>query len=165
MEGLLRLNGLTEHEAVKALMACCGCRRWAEAVAAKRPFACPQALYDWAEACWARADEDDIREAISHHPRIGDKAALKKKWTGQEQAGAAAASEAAREALARANAEYEKKFGHIFLVCATGKSAEEMLELLRARLGNEPAREIAIAASEQAKIMRLRLEKLLQELR
>lgn len=146
------------------MLDCCGSRRWAEAVLAKRPFASAQAVFDAAELAWTRASREDILEAMSHHPRIGDKAALKKKWAGQEQAGAASAGEEVLEALARGNAEYEKKFGFIFLVCATGKSAGELLGLLRTRLGNEPARELPIAAAEQAKITRLRLEKLLRGL-
>lgn len=163
MESLRKFNALEESAALQALMRCCGSTRWAETVAAKRPFATPQQLYDAAEIAWTRTTDEDVQEAMTHHPRIGDKAAFKKKWAGQEQAGAAAASDAILEALAAGNAEYEKKFGHIFLICATGLSAEDMLGYLRTRLGNEPARELQIAAAEQAKIMRLRLEKLLRD--
>lgn len=163
MDGLKRLNETPEQQARDWFASCCGSTRWVDAMIKKRPFKNEQALYDWAEIAWARADNEDCLEAIAHHPRIGDKAALKAKWAGQEQAGAARASEAVLDELARLNAEYEAKFGHVFIVCATGKSADEMLGLLRTRLGNEPGRELPIAAAEIAKITRLRLEKLLRD--
>jgi 2-oxo-4-hydroxy-4-carboxy-5-ureidoimidazoline decarboxylase len=109
----------------------------------------------------------DILEALQHHPRIGaDLGELRKKyastatWAAGEQSGAAAADEATLVALRDGNVEYEKRFGHIFVVCATGKTAGEMLALLQARMHNDPQRELGVAAAEQAKITRIRLEKL-----
>ncbi|HUP57055.1 MAG TPA: 2-oxo-4-hydroxy-4-carboxy-5-ureidoimidazoline decarboxylase, partial [Bdellovibrionota bacterium] len=96
-----------------------------------------------------------------HHPKIGDREELRKKFS--EQAGVAQASEATLQALAQGNADYEKRFGFIFIVCATGKSADEMLQILNARLPNAPEQELRIAAEEQGKITRIRLKKLIEE--
>jgi 2-oxo-4-hydroxy-4-carboxy-5-ureidoimidazoline decarboxylase len=104
---------------------------------------------------------------MTHHPRIGDVSKLREKykatatWSSQEQRGVQEASEEVLQGLADGNREYEARFGFIFLVCATGKSAGEMLALLRERMNNEPEAELRIAAGEQAKITRIRLEKLL----
>ena len=120
-----------------------------------------------AEAAWERTEERDWLEAFSHHPRIGGKDALREKfaatvaWAKGEQAGASAASEALLDALATGNAEYEAKFGRIFIVCATGKSAVEMLDLLKSRLSNDAGTEIRLAVREQGKITKIRLEKLI----
>ena len=111
--------------------------------------------------------EDDLQEAFRGHPRIGESKAAagqteaEKRWSSQEQRGAASAGDEARRALAEVNRAYEARFGHIYLVCATGKSAEELLAIAKARLTNDPATERRVAASEQMKITRLRLEKLL----
>ncbi|RZK26134.1 MAG: OHCU decarboxylase, partial [Hymenobacter sp.] len=111
--------------------------------------------------------EADWREAFTHHPKIGDVSALREKfastatWAAGEQGAVRQASQSTLEALAAGNEAYAQRFGYIFIVCATGKSAAEMLALLQARLPHEPAQEIKIAMSEQAKITRLRLEKLL----
>jgi 2-oxo-4-hydroxy-4-carboxy-5-ureidoimidazoline decarboxylase len=160
------LNSLPEPDARAALLRCCGSRRWVEAMVAKRPFADPQSLFHAATATDASLDRADWLEAFAAHPRIGDLEGLKKKfattaaWASGEQAGVAGAAEAVLHELAEGNRLYESRFGYIFIVCATGKSAEEMLHLLRQRLPNDPDRELHIAAAEQAKITRLRLEKL-----
>jgi 2-oxo-4-hydroxy-4-carboxy-5-ureidoimidazoline decarboxylase len=141
--------------------------RWVERMLAARPFGDAARLLAAAEDAWAGLSPDDWREAFAHHPRIGDKDALRarfastREWAAGEQAGAMAASEDVLEALARENQAYLERFGYIFIVCATGKSATEMLELLRARLRNDTAAELRVAAAEQARITRLRLEKLL----
>jgi 2-oxo-4-hydroxy-4-carboxy-5-ureidoimidazoline decarboxylase len=133
----------------------------------RRPFADAKALLASADEVWASLGPVDWKEAYAHHPRIGDKQALRERfaatrqWAAGEQAGVSGASESVLDALAEGNRDYESRFGHIFIVCATGKSAEEMLALLRARLGNDPKTEERIAAAEQAKITRIRLEKLL----
>lgn len=164
---LEELNALEEPKAVEALMKCCGSARWAMAVARRRPFSSLEALRQEADAAWRRCGEADWLEAFSHHPRIGGKDALRAKfaatrsWSEGEQASVSKASEAVLEALAAGNDAYEKKFGRVFLVCATGKSAEEMLSLLEARLPNDARVELEIAAGEQAKITRIRLDKLL----
>jgi 2-oxo-4-hydroxy-4-carboxy-5-ureidoimidazoline decarboxylase len=163
---LAEFNALPPDAARDALLKCCGSRRWADTMVAARPFPSMDALHAAAIEKWNALGTEDFLEAFSHHPRIGDIASLRAKftataaWAGEEQKGAATASEATLAGLARGNKEYEAKFGHVFLVCATGKSADEMLRILHSRLGNDAPTEMAVAASEQAKITRLRLDKL-----
>jgi 2-oxo-4-hydroxy-4-carboxy-5-ureidoimidazoline decarboxylase len=160
------LNALPPADARAALLRCCGSRRWADALLARRPFASTADLLAAADEVWAGLDRADWLEAFAAHPRIGDLDGLRKKfaatadWSAGEQAGVAGAGEAVLRELAEGNRRYEERFGHIFIVCATGKTAAEMLRLLRERLPNAPAAELAVAAAEQAKITRLRLEKL-----
>jgi 2-oxo-4-hydroxy-4-carboxy-5-ureidoimidazoline decarboxylase len=161
------LNGLEGPARAAAFARCCGARRWVEGMLALAPFASHGAVLAGAERVWAGLGPDDLREAFAHHPQIGgDLAALRARfpstaaWSGGEQAGVAAADDAVLQALAAGNARYLARFGYIFIVCATGKSAAEMLALLESRLANPPERELAIAAAEQAGITRLRLEKL-----
>jgi 2-oxo-4-hydroxy-4-carboxy-5-ureidoimidazoline decarboxylase len=169
MAGLDWLNRAEFGEATAHLLRCCGCVRWAGAVALARPFDSVEALYRAAETEWASASREEILEAFSHHPRIGDRASLRDRfpsthaWSASEQAEASLAEEKLLDDLAEGNREYEARFGHIFIVCASGKSAAEMLALLRARVANDPENELKIAALEQMKITRLRLEKLLRE--
>ncbi|MDX6768121.1 MAG: 2-oxo-4-hydroxy-4-carboxy-5-ureidoimidazoline decarboxylase [Elusimicrobiota bacterium] len=164
---LAEFNALPPERAAEELLRCCGCARWARAVAAQRPFASRDALVAAADREWSRTSRDEWRETMAHHPRIGGKDALRAKfaatkgWSQGEQASVAAADEATLDALAAGNAEYEKRHGFIFIVCATGRSADEMLALLTARLPNTTEQELAIAAGEQAKITRIRLEKLI----
>ena len=133
---------------------------------AHRPFGSLMRILDEADEVWWSLAPDDWREAFDHHPRIGEQSAaapqgaVARAWSADEQRGVTQSSEGTRQALADGNREYERKFGHIYLVCAAGKSAEEMLALLRSRLSNDPATELQVAAGEQAKITRLRLEKL-----
>jgi 2-oxo-4-hydroxy-4-carboxy-5-ureidoimidazoline decarboxylase len=161
------LNNLPEAEAIAELTKCCGAHRWVNKVAHRRPYRDAADLLAAADEVWEHLDHTDWLEAFTHHPKIGDidslraKFANTKAWAEGEQAGTAAASEETLRGLAEGNAAYEARFGYIFIVCATGKSAQEMLDLLRARLGNAPEHEIHVAAAEQAKITRLRLEKLL----
>jgi 2-oxo-4-hydroxy-4-carboxy-5-ureidoimidazoline decarboxylase len=161
------LNVLEPDAARVALHRCCGSARWVERMLARRPFESLQSLYAAAETVWADLDRADYLEAFAAHPRIGaDLAALKARfattaaWSQAEQAAVAAADAGTLEALRAANVAYADRFGFIFIVCATGKSAQEMLSLLQARLHNEPDAELRVAAAEQAKITRLRLEKL-----
>ncbi|HET6230284.1 MAG TPA: 2-oxo-4-hydroxy-4-carboxy-5-ureidoimidazoline decarboxylase [Longimicrobiaceae bacterium] len=165
-DGLDRLNRLSPAEAEAELLRCCGSTAWARRVVAARPFASEAALLAEADAAWASASRDDVLEAFSRHPRIGEQKAEKPaaatgEWSRQEQAGVSDATDDVRRELAEGNAAYFDRFGYIFLVCATGKSAEEMLGLLRARLGNAPDDELRVAAEEQRKIMHIRLRKLL----
>jgi 2-oxo-4-hydroxy-4-carboxy-5-ureidoimidazoline decarboxylase len=159
------LNGLDKQALREALGRCCGSRTWVEKMMAVFPVMSLHDLLHAAGKAWHACGEEDWKEAFGQHPRIGDLEALKKKYAGagasMEQAGALEASVMILEALAEGNRVYEEKFGYIFIVCATGKSAEEMLGLLRERLGNDPGKEIYVAMSEQEKITRLRLEKLL----
>ena len=152
------LNALPREAAERELKACCGSSRWAVAMAACRPFRGDQELFDSAEAIWRSLEGGDWLEAFSQHPRIGERAGGRAR---DEQAGVRGAPDAVLTKLAERNHDYERKFGHVFLICATGRSAQEMLANLEERMRNEPAKELRIAADEQAKITRLRLEKLL----
>lgn len=166
---LAQLNRLPPEEAYAAFERCCGAKCWINAMVGSRPFESEAALLDTAERAANTLAPGDWREAFAHHPKIGDVNALREKfantaaWASGEQAGAAAADESTLAALAEGNREYETRFGYIFIVCATGKSAAEILALLRARLPNEPRAELAIAAGEQRKITALRLAKLIGE--
>jgi 2-oxo-4-hydroxy-4-carboxy-5-ureidoimidazoline decarboxylase len=163
---LEQINTWTTAEAQAALVHCCGSSRWAERLTASRPFASAQDLFDAAERIWDGLDREHWLEAFAAHPKIGDLDALRARfsnaaaWSVAEQAGVAGAADAVLQNLARGNRLYEAKFGYIFIVCAIGKTAAEMLALLQERLKNNPQRELLIAAGEQAKITRLRLQKL-----
>lgn len=163
----MQLNELTEAEARPLLTRCCGSSRWVDAMLAARPFASPSALLERAEAAWQGLEARDFLEAFSHHPEIGaDLGELRRRFAGTaalseaEQAGALGASEATLRALADGNRAYRERFGYTFIVCATGKSADEMLALLEQRLPAAPEAELRVAAAEQAKITQLRLRKL-----
>jgi OHCU decarboxylase len=163
--GVERLNALSLAEAEAAFLACCGSRTWAGRMTEGRPYRDPGHLFETADRVWWSLGRADWLEAFAAHPRIGEKKAADDRsgrWSAQEQAGAAGAEAAVLAELAEANRTYAERFGHIFIVCATGKSAGEMLGLLRARLGNDPATELGVAAEEQRKITRLRLEKWLE---
>jgi OHCU decarboxylase len=155
---LAAFHALPREEAVSDLLACCGSREWAGAMAERRPFRSTADFLASADSVWWDLTPDDWLEAFQAHPRIGERASGA---AAREQAGIASAAEEIREALARANREYEERFGHIFIVCATGKSAAEMLAICRSRLHNDPKTELAKAAEEQRKITRIRLEKYL----
>ena len=163
---LTELNHLPAADLKEALAKCCGATAWVEQLAAAFPMSGKQQLLDEAERVWFACSEKDWREAFTHHPKIGDVNSLKEKfastsqWAEGEQSAVRHTSEQVLNALAEGNRQYEEKFGYIFIVCATGKSAAEMLELLEARINNDPAEEIKIAADEQNKITRIRLEKL-----
>lgn len=167
MTTLADLNALPVDELRAELMRCCGSTRWASAMAAARPFSSRTDLFEKADSIWATMAESDILEAMSHHPRIGGVDALRKKfaataaWSGQEQAAVAQASELVLEKLKAGNDAYADRYGFVFLICATGKSAEEMLAALESRIDNGREKELQVAAGEQAKITRIRLEKLL----
>jgi allantoicase len=165
--GLRRFNALVPGQAEDALLGCCGSAEWARRVAGARPFASRDALCQTADEVWGSLGEKDWLEAFARHPRIGQRRAARpqreqdRRWSEQEQSGTHDAEAATMEALAAGNQAYEQKFGFIFIVCATGKSAAEMLELFLRRLPNAPAEELRVAAEEQRKITRIRLEKLL----
>ena len=160
---LEELNGLPLDAAREALMRCCGCSAWVEAMVARRPFANLDRLLDIAHTLWMRLGADAWRDAFAHHPRIGDLESLQRRFAdtaslaAREQSGVAAASRETLEALAEGNRAYEERFGYIFIVFASGRSADEMLSILRRRLGNDPANELENAAAEHWKITRLRL--------
>ncbi|HEV8268844.1 MAG TPA: allantoicase [Thermoanaerobaculia bacterium] len=166
-EALKRLNGAGHEEAVSELSRCCGSTRWAARVAEKRPFASHVDLFREADEAFADLHADDWLEAFRAHPRIGDRQALAarfastRSWAEGEQAGALAADGTILDELAEKNAAYESRFGHIFIICATGQPAFRMLASVNDRLTNPPDIELAVAAEEQRKITHLRLEKLL----
>ncbi|HEV8321978.1 MAG TPA: 2-oxo-4-hydroxy-4-carboxy-5-ureidoimidazoline decarboxylase [Myxococcota bacterium] len=166
--GLAGLNAALPADAEAAFARCCGARRWAEAMAAARPFRDEADLHARAAAAFDALGRDDWLEAFRAHPRIGDRDALRAKfadtraWAEGEQAGALGAADNVVDALADGNRAYEARFGHIFIVCASGLGAAEMLARLRARLDNAPDAELEIAAEEQRRIARLRLDKLLE---
>jgi allantoicase len=166
--GMRWLNTLTPAQAEVEFLACCGSTAWARAMSSARPYASANALQAAADRIWPELEPKDWLEAFSRHPKIGEKRAeprselaTTRAWSEQEQSQARSGSEATLSALARANAEYLAQFGFIFIVCATGKPAEEMLALCRARLANKPEVELRAAAEEQRKITRLRIGKLL----
>ncbi len=154
------LNGLTVERASDELRQCCGSNRWAGAMAAERPFASEDALLAIAERLWWSLDAADWLEAFAAHPRIGDRPTSA--WSSDEQSAASGASADVKDRLAHGNRAYEQRFGYTFLVCATGRSAVEILDMLERRLPGPAAEELQIAAAEQRKITTLRLQKLLR---
>jgi len=161
------LNVMAELQAKTLLAECCGASRWVSRMLARRPFKSRTALLSTADEIWRSLDSGDWREAFSHHPRIGERksamppTARENAWASREQSGVEGADDDLRADLAAANREYEQRFGYIYIVFATGKSAERMLALARDRLRNDPDIELRVAAEEQRKITRARLKKLL----
>jgi OHCU decarboxylase len=155
------LNTSDEASGRTALMRCCGSVHWADAILARRPFATQRVLEDAATEVWWELTTDDWREAFHAHPKIGSRQTAG--WSSGEQSGVASASERVLEELAKGNAAYEQRFGWIFLVNATGKSAADILRILKDRLYNDTSAELRVAAGEQAAITRIRLRKLLDE--
>jgi OHCU decarboxylase len=171
--GLARLNAMPQRQAEAELLTCCGSREWAWRMAAMRPFRTEPILFDAAHEVWWSLDTEAWLEAFRSHPRIGERKAQAEQaeqterehaWSRGEQAGMDAAPADTRAAILELNQRYEERFGHIYLVCASGMTAEELLENLEQRLRNSPEAEIVIAAQEQAKITWTRLEKLLETL-
>ncbi len=157
------LDGLDEAAARVALARCCAARRWVEDMLARRPFGDDAAVFAAAEEAWAPLGAQDWHEAMASHPRIGERANARDpsaSWSRGEQAGVARADHDVRVALEAGNRAYEQRFGQVFLICATGKRAEQVLAELDLRLSNDPQVEVQVAAGEQAKITRLRLAKL-----
>ena len=159
MTGLERFNALTRSEAEAELLGCCGSRRWARRLARARPFSTIDELLESAGQIWDELPDEDRLEAFAAHPRIGERSSGR---AAREQSGTRGASEETLAALARANRDYEKRFGHIFIVCASGKSAQEMLDLCLGRIHNDPRMELQLAFEEQKKITRLRLMELME---
>ena len=172
---LAALNALDPDAATRAFLGCCGSTRWASGMTVARPFASADAMAEAADRIWASLDPNDWLEAFASHPRIGaggaDAAgraggaggAGVARWASDEQAGVQSATSDLRHRLADGNRSYEARFGYIFIVCATEKSAGEMLAILELRLRNDPEVELTIAAEEQRRITRLRLAKLIAD--
>jgi 2-oxo-4-hydroxy-4-carboxy-5-ureidoimidazoline decarboxylase len=159
------LNEMSREQARAALFECCGATRWVEGMIERRPFTSTPELMLAADTVWSALEAKDYLEAFTHHPEIGDVSALRERFTrtaelsAGEQAGIAGTPEPTLIALRDGNRAYSRRFGFIFIVCASGKTADEMLDMLQERLQNEPDRELGIAAAEQAKITKLRLRK------
>jgi 2-oxo-4-hydroxy-4-carboxy-5-ureidoimidazoline decarboxylase len=164
-----QLNSLLKDQLKTELTKCCGSSIWVSEMIEVFPVKNLEELLSIAEQKWNQCSEADWLEAFEHHPKIGDINSLKEKfastakWAEGEQSGVQQTSQEIIEALAKGNTAYEAKFGYIFIVCATGKSAEEMLRILHSRLTNEPDQEIKIAAAEQSKITEIRLKKLVSD--
>jgi 2-oxo-4-hydroxy-4-carboxy-5-ureidoimidazoline decarboxylase len=158
---IAELDAMSEEGVAEVLRSCCGSSRWVDAMTDRRPFRSRDSLFRASDEEWSRCTRDDWLEAFAHHPRIGDRHA--RGTAADEQAGARNASDDIQDELRYINRAYEEKFGHIYIVCATGKSAEEMLGVARARMDNDPETELRIAAEEQRKIMHIRLSKILGE--
>jgi OHCU decarboxylase len=163
-----RLNELSADDAEAEFLKCCGSTRWARSMTSVRPFHSLDDLLTKADSVWWSLSEEDWLEAFRAHPKIGEKKAAANQseqaqnWSAAEQSGMSDAASEITSALAEGNREYEQRFGFIYIVCATGKSPEEMLAILKARLQNDAETELQNAATEQRKITRLRLEKLLR---
>ena len=165
---LARWNDAEEQEAVDAMLACCGARRWAQAMAARRPIRDEAAFSDAADREWRGMEEADWLQAFACHPRIGARTAahdttMSAAWSSEEQASTANAAVAVLENLALGNVSYEERYGFTYIVCATGKSADEMLAILERRLNSDRETELREAAEQQRRILQIRLRKWLAE--
>lgn len=161
-------NKADEAKALEAMIACCGAQRWAAAMVGLRPISSIVDLSEAADRVWSTMTEADWMEAFTRHPRIGERTAAQASakpaaWSRQEQAAISDAEEKALSELAEGNARYEEKFGFTYIVCATGKSADEMLAILKRRLTRDRATELREAAEQQRQITQIRLGKWLVE--
>jgi 2-oxo-4-hydroxy-4-carboxy-5-ureidoimidazoline decarboxylase len=160
------LNGWPADLAQSQLLSCCSSARWADEVASGRPYRTAEELLARSDAAVARLDQADLEQALAGHPRIGaaptGATSATSAWSQREQAGVRGADPATIQALADGNAKYERRFGHIYLVCATGRSAAELLALLEERLGHDPGTEWGVVRGELGKINRIRLRRRLE---
>ena len=162
-----RLNSLTLADAQAEFLKCCGSTQWAKRMTEARPFANIEELSLKADEIWSSLGEHDWLEAFCAHPKIGERkpAATQShqaaSWSAQEQSQAQQAADETKAAIAEGNRVYEDRFGFIFIICASGKSANEILTALNDRLANDTGMEMRFAAEEQRKITQLRLKKLL----
>ena len=157
---LAAFNAAASEAAERDVLACCASGTFAKAIAGGRPYRDPAALQHAVDAEFTALSWEDIVESMNAHPRIGERTAAAG-WSAAEQSGAAAASDEVRRDLAEGNVAYEERFGHLFLICASGLSGPEMLNQLRARLRNDHDAERAVVRAELRKITKLRMEKLL----
>ena len=162
---LARWNVRPEPQAAQEILPCCGSQRWAHALSRLRPYDDMATLFEQSDEVWWQLDPSDWDEAFASHPRIGEKRApptateKSAAWSTEEQSGVQRGGEEARERLKCGNEQYERRFGRVYIVCATGKSAEEMLAILERRLENDDAAELFEAAEQQRQITQLRLRK------
>jgi 2-oxo-4-hydroxy-4-carboxy-5-ureidoimidazoline decarboxylase len=165
---LAKWNDLPETAAIAEILPCCGSTRWAHELAQARPFVDEAALFSFSDSIWLRLSADAWDEAFRSHPRIGEHKApvaatpQSAIWSDKEQSGVGGSDEETLFRLARGNRIYEERFGRVFLVCATGKSAAQMLEILKRRLENDPQTELRETAEQQRQITQIRLRKWLQ---
>jgi len=164
---LHELNALPTDLAMNAFRSCCGASRWVTGMLAGMPYASRDAVLSTADTVWSKLGADEWREAFSHHPRIGERTRAAsqgtpaERWSADEQRDVSAADASVRAQLDEVNRAYEARFGFIYIVCASGRSAEELLVLAYERMENDRDTELRVAAEEQRRITRLRLEKLL----
>jgi len=164
-ETLNRWNNLPFEVAEKEILPCCGSKVWARGVTGRRPLSSESELLAASDEIWNRLGESDWTEAFRSHPRIGESTAADSatirstKWSAQEQQGVAAADGDVKIALAEANRKYERRFERIFIVCATGKTAPEILQIIQRRMQNDKNTELREAAEQQRQITHLRLRK------
>lgn len=167
-QSIKRINELSEAQAIAEFLKCCGSAVWARQMSDGRPFSNSNELASKADEIWWSLTEQDWLEAFRAHPKIGEKKAAAAQsaeaeaWSAQEQSESERAAAETKTALAEGNREYEERFGFIFIICATGRSAEEMLAALNSRLHKDRPSELRVAAEEQRKITQLRLQKLLE---
>ncbi len=162
-DGLARFNDLLPDEAERRLYACFASDAWAQRVAAARPYANFAAILEACESAWSELDPADWLAAFAAHPRIGESGGHAPESSEREQSAIRAAQQETMTALAEENRRYESRFGHVFLISASGRTADDILAALRQRMRNDPATEFAVAADEHRKITRLRLERMLNE--
>lgn len=160
--GLARFNALEEHAAFTALHEACASTAWAKRLLATRPYATPEALYAASDAAMAELTAADLAEAMAGHPPIG-RPKPGDPTSAREQRGMAGASDALKAEMLELNLAYQEKFGHVFLICATGRTGEQMRDAVRERIGNTPEREREIVRTELGKINRIRLARLVEE--
>jgi 2-oxo-4-hydroxy-4-carboxy-5-ureidoimidazoline decarboxylase len=162
---LERWHALTADEAAAEVLSCCGSRAWAAKLAAMRPFADERSLFAAADLCWRHLPEADWQEAFHSHPRIGEQHAQKQTtatsaaWSRSEQSQMQEADAAILQRMREGQRAYEKRFGRIFIVCASGKQPAELLRILERRMANDPEQELLESAAQQQQIMQLRLRK------
>jgi OHCU decarboxylase len=159
--GLEHFNSLDGEEAEAQLYSCFAHREWAARVAGGRPYQHRSDLLASAESAWSKLGRADWLEAFSAHPRIGERGGHAPATSEREQSKVMAASHETLTAIAEENRRYEDRFGHVFLIAASGRSADEILQSLRQRMANDPEKELSVAAAEQRKITQLRLEQFL----
>jgi 2-oxo-4-hydroxy-4-carboxy-5-ureidoimidazoline decarboxylase len=166
---LSRWNLLSTEEAAEEILPCCGSRAWATGMTASRPVQDVATLLVTSDRIWRELSAADWLEAFQSHPRIGETRAARESsarsldWSAQEQRHATESDDSLKQALAQANREYEQRFHRLFIICASGKSAQEILAVLRQRLNNDEAEELQEAAEQQRQIAQIRLKKWLAE--
>ena len=162
------LNVLGPADVRGILEACCGSSKWIDEMIARRPFGSVGAVLEAADEVWRQTGPEDWLEAFNHHPRIGETRAanlqgdLAAGWSKGEQATAGKSDNLVQEQLADVNRRYEERFGYIYIVCATGRPAQELLAIAKDRMSNDRETELRVAAEEQRKITQLRLRKLFE---